>query len=164
MNTFDGRGEDMLGSTSIHLSFTEWTRTLHSKGSFGMQEVHGLMMESVISVRDQGNWIGDVDAVQSLTSPIVFRMAEQKPCNHPPDAQPTLPMLAIECWDELKDCPEENVVVKAHGNWVARLAATSYLVECSKQPSSKIKRITICPPKVCWACVRPEFRANVYVY
>jgi hypothetical protein len=164
MNAFDGQSEDMLKSTSIHLSFTEWARALDSEASIGTQAVNGLVIESIISIRDHGKWVGDVDAARALMNPIVFKMDQQKPCGHPPNAQPIVPMYAVECWDELKDCPEGLVVVKARGSWVARLAATCYLVECSKQPHSRIKRITICPDKVCWACVRPEFPANVYIH
>jgi hypothetical protein len=164
MNTFSGQSEDMLKSTSIHLSFTEWTRALDLEASIGTQAVNGLVIESIISIRDHGKWVGDVDAARALMDPIVFKMDQQKPCDHPPNSQPIVPMYAVECWDELKDCPEGLVVVKARGNWVARLAATCYLVECSRQPHSRIKRVTICPDKMCWACVRPEFPANVYIH
>ncbi|CAG9972410.1 unnamed protein product [Clonostachys byssicola] len=147
LNSFNGKSEDMLNSTSLHLSFTDWSRPLGPTTTISGKDVDGLVMESVVSIREHGRWVGDIDPANALQNPIVILMGPQEPCSHPPDEPPAVPMTAVECWDELRDCPEKLVVVKAHGNWVARLAATAYLVECSKQTPTKVKRITICPQK-----------------
>jgi hypothetical protein len=164
LNEFNGKAEDMLNATSLHLSFTDWSSPLRSAGSMGIQDVEGVMMESIISIREGGKWIGDVDAVSALNSPKLFKMEPQRPCHHEVNAPPTTPMTSIECWDELRDCPAGLVVVRAYGNWVSRLSATVYLAQLSMQSTSGIHRILVCPRKVCWACVEPVSPSTVFIY
>ncbi|CAM1502514.1 Fc.00g044980.m01.CDS01 [Cosmosporella sp. VM-42] len=165
MVDFDGKAEDMLGATSLHLSFTNWSRPLYSQDSLGAQAVGGVMMEAAISIREAGKWIGDVDAVSALRSSLVFTLHPEPPCSiHVVNAPPSTSMTSVECWDELRDLPPGIVVVKAHGNWVARLAAATYLAQSAKQGNKKIQRITLCPSRMCWACHEPKFPSNIYIY
>ena len=40
--------------------------------SHGKQNAHFTKMESVVSIREAGFWIGDVDVVASLKSPYIY--------------------------------------------------------------------------------------------
>lgn len=164
---FNGKAEDAFGAISMHLSFTDWKQPITGVADQGNRDAQYSKMESVISIREQGKWVGDVDISPALNDPRVYEMATQEPCDHPKDHPPRFPMVSIECWDELRDLPAGKVVVRAHGNWLARLArlaATTYLVQCAQEISSGIERITVCPPSVCWLCVEKEFQNNVFVY
>ncbi|KAM5382509.1 hypothetical protein ACJZ2D_002513 [Fusarium nematophilum] len=164
MNEFDGKAEDMLDATSLHLSFTNWSRPLNSGASWGIQGVEGLLMEAVVSIRDSGQWVGDVDAVEALRSDRIHWVRPNPNCDHGPNSLPTNPMTSVECWDEIRDCPQELAVVRASGNWVARLAATSYLVQKMRLGDLGPRRIFICPQDICWACVEMYGLNDIYIY
>lgn len=161
---FNGKPENLLDGTSLHLSFTSWSRPLADAASQGNIDSQGSMMESVISIRYKGEWIGDVDALCSLGCNILHWWSPQPPCSHEPNAPPKVFMTSLDGWDNLRDLPQGLAVVRAHGNWVARLSAAIYLAESYRQGNRKIERITICPDKVCWACHEPDFASNIYIY
>lgn len=89
MNQFDGRPENHLSSTTMHLSFTKWERSLDMAISQGKQDVQFPRKESVISIRESGRWIGDVDVMAALKSPHIYTSPPQKPCdcNHQNDKE-----------------------------------------------------------------------------
>ncbi|RSM18462.1 hypothetical protein CDV31_002597 [Fusarium ambrosium] len=161
MHEFNGKPEDMLDATSLHLSFTNWS---HSGGPSGMQGVEALLVEAVVSIRDSGQWVGDVDATTALGCDMIHQVKPNPNCNHEPHSLPTTAMISIECWDELRICPEGLAVVRASGNWVARLAATAYLVQKILLGELRRRRIFVCPDNVCWACIELQGLPDIYVY
>jgi hypothetical protein len=148
----------------MHLSFTSWEREIDMQGDQGNQDSQFRKMESLISIRERGKWVGDVDLILALRSPKIYWLPPQSACNHAPESAPSMPMLSIESWDELCDIPAGLVVVRAHGNWLARLAAAGFLAQQAEAEFSSVSRITICPLDVCWQCVQPEFADNIYIY
>lgn len=165
--TFNGRAENALHGTSLHLSFTDWQRSLDDIAERGNRDAQFLTMEAVVSIRDKGTWMGDVDAVKGLTSNIIRRMPPQPPCSHPEGSPPVIPMVSIEDWKSLRDLPylrDFSVVVRAHGNWLARLAVAAFLVQCAEHPGTPVNVITICPLSMCWACVKHKGWHYVYIY
>lgn len=164
MREFNGKPEDMLDATSLHLSFTNWSRPVNSGGPSGMRGVEALLMEAVVSIKDSGQWVGDVDATTALACDMIYQVKPNSNCSHEPHSLPTTSMMSIECWDELRDCPEDLAVVRASGNWVARLAATAYLVQKILLGELRRRRIFICPENVCWACVELEGLPDIYIY
>ncbi|KAI0856354.1 hypothetical protein F4860DRAFT_506763 [Xylaria cubensis] len=161
---FNGMRENALGSTSMHLSFTNWKHAIDQVKEHGTQDSQCHKMESVISIREKGRWIGDVDVMAALRSNNVYFMAPQPPCTHSPNAAPLQDMQSIESWNGLSDISAGLVVVRAHGSWLARLAATAFLAQQGNMEQSFVRRITVCPPNVCWQCHKPEFTGNVYIY
>ncbi|KAI3319528.1 hypothetical protein HD806DRAFT_525510 [Xylariaceae sp. AK1471] len=161
---FNGKLEDALGATSMHLSFTSWERAIDQPGDQGNQDSRYRKMESIVSIRERGKWIGDVDMISALRSAKIYQLPPQSTCDHAPGSAPAVLMISVESWDDLCDLPAGLVVVRAHGNWLARLAVASFLAQQAEEHSSSISRITICPPNVCWRCVIPEFVNNVYIY
>ena len=159
---FNGRAEDHFGKTSLHLSFTEYYVPLYQNASHG-QDNQIFFLESVISVYDSGVWVGDVDILRALEGAQVHRMAIL-PCNHVDDVQYTTKMISAEGWDDILDPPNENFVIRASGNWVARLAATAILSQ--SLPKEDWAAITVCPNSFCWSCNfqferNPDFAHNL---
>lgn len=151
----------------MHLTFTNWERPLEGISSRGNQDVQVFLMESVISIRERGRWIGDVDVLPALRSPIIYELPRQEACSHSKSEPPGIHMTSIECWDELREFPAGNVVVRANGNWLARLATTAYLAQYAERHQGSIRRITLCPPSVCWKCMNDyiqQISANIYIY
>lgn len=163
---FDGKAENLLSSTSLHLSFTNWNRSLYITEDQGNQDEQFTSMEAVISIRESGKWIGDVDIMTALRSTALYQTSTHPECVHEAGAPPERRMTAIECWDEIRDIPSGVAVVKSHGNWLGRLAVASFLAQCSKDGSLTIDRVTLCPESVCWPCINAEdtFTNNVYIY
>ncbi|KAF4447046.1 hypothetical protein F53441_9345 [Fusarium austroafricanum] len=164
LNHFDGKREDMLSATSLHLSFTNWSQPLGSAETSGSQDVGGSIIEAVISIKDSGQWIGDVDVLKALESDMIHLVQSNPDCSHELDLLPQKSMQSIECWDELRDCPEEQAVIRAGGNWVARLAATSYLAQKMEQNGMRSSRIFICPEGVCWTCQGSGDMDDLFIY
>ncbi|RSM00017.1 hypothetical protein CEP52_009396 [Fusarium oligoseptatum] len=82
MHEFNGKPEDMLDATSLHLSFTNWSRPLNSGGPSGMQGVEALLVEAVVSIRDSGQWVGDVDAMTALGCDLIYQVKPNPNCSH----------------------------------------------------------------------------------
>ena len=165
MHIFDGRPENHFSSTSMHLSFTQWERSLDVASSYGRQDVQFTTKQSVISIRESGRWIGDVDVMAALSSPYINILPSQGTCSHTRTDQPAGQSLrSIECWDELRECQSGLAVVRVHGNWLARLAVTAFLAQRANQCEGTGATITLLPAEVCWACLKHTSHSNIYIY
>jgi len=158
---FDGIPEDCFTGTSLHLSFTDYHIPIFQTNSRGQKDSQISIWEAVISIRDSGVWVADVDILRALSDGPIYRIQPQKECNHPKDSVPSKPLLSVGCWNDVLDHQDGRLVVKAHGNWIARLAATVLLAQNSKRPAT---RISICPPHVCWMCLPQDHEHNVFIY
>ncbi|KAK4142186.1 uncharacterized protein C8A04DRAFT_13447 [Dichotomopilus funicola] len=169
MGAFDGQPADLFASTSMHLSFTQWGRSMDMADSHGTQDVQFTKMESVVSIRDAGRWIGDVDVVATLKSSYILSWSPtHSPCGHPTTSEPpkSVSLKSINNWDELRECQSGLAVVRVHGNWLARLAVTAYLAQRAEKAAGGGARITLLPSSVCWTCLMNdnEFHSVVYIY
>jgi hypothetical protein len=62
------------------------------------------------------------------------------------EQHPQLAATSVENWDELIEAPHTGcIAVRAHKNWVARLALTAFCVNQGLIP-------VILPVEVCWKC------------
>jgi len=164
--TYNGAKEDMFRHTTLHLSLTEWSSPLWGNNVVGERDSNGIHVEAVVSVRDSGHWIADIDPLRSLRNHHVTKLPSQEACPHPTALQkrPLPQMQAIETWDQVLDCEEGLMVVKSHKNWIARLAVVCVL---SHHCRLRHKRIVICPEAVCWECVNLTENLNqniIFVY
>ena len=131
---YNGQLEDCFSRTSLHLSFTDWTVPVSTGAAGrGRRSAEAMLVETLVSVFDRGNWIGDLDVLTALrrgcSQPdhkFFYRhtcdhdptgMHEEKPCSED--------IVAIRSWEEFLDRPNKTAVVMAHGNWEARLAAVA---------------------------------------
>src|SRR5204863_5857269 len=63
---FDGKAEDYFSRTWLHLSFTNYHVPMYDRDVRGGHDTQISILESVISVRDSGVWVADVDVLRAL--------------------------------------------------------------------------------------------------
>ena len=158
---FTGGDEDSFARTTLHLSFTEqeFVRsglTPTKKNSHNLDD-RVLFLESVVSVHDKGMWIADIDILKAIESNYFFRLTVENDRNQ---HQACLPsgrgLIAVDSWSEVLDMPKDSFIVRANGNWIARLAATavlSQMLEAIPIDKREFWSIIACPPYVCWRCL-----------
>ncbi|KAL9603036.1 MAG: hypothetical protein Q9219_001400 [cf. Caloplaca sp. 3 TL-2023] len=143
-NEFDGRISDHFGSTSLHLSFTTAEVPLNVGFSGGLDK-EASILETLFSVYEGGRWIADLNVFKWANS---LKLSKLPSCDvgHLDDKTWRSRIICIDSWLALVDAPEERVsLVRAHGNWQARLAASSISLALGY-------RTVILPEHVCWPC------------
>ncbi|KAF2443983.1 hypothetical protein P171DRAFT_316853, partial [Karstenula rhodostoma CBS 690.94] len=128
-NPYDFKRENNFKETSLHLSFTDWTFPLATDDARTID--HNVqVVEAVISVRDRGKWVGDINVLE-VDFQELLRL-KTMPCtmaDHTRSRSQNLDYdyTSIDSWEELLDGPNTVGIFRAHGNWAARLAAVSLL-------------------------------------
>ncbi|KAI4179393.1 MAG: hypothetical protein L6R41_007870 [Letrouitia leprolyta] len=143
-NEFDGHLSDHFGSTSLHLSFTG-AETPLNVGFSGGQDTEACILETLFSVYEGGRWIADLNVFKWANS---IKLSKLPSCmnQHLDTVTWRSGLICIDSWLGLVDAPEENVsLVRAHGNWQARLAASSISLALGYNT-------IILPECVCWQC------------
>ncbi|KAF2661025.1 hypothetical protein K491DRAFT_711278 [Lophiostoma macrostomum CBS 122681] len=149
---FDAEHIDSFGRTSLHLSFTDHHVPLYDHNVKIGQESQVSVVEAFISVRDAGAWIADINILEALNSARVVRLPPPRQCEHENQSVPDIGALSVDTWDDVLDCPEDKFVVRAHGNWLARVAVTSVLVQALRNRKNSTT-IRVCQPDTCWQCL-----------
>ncbi|KAK2761255.1 hypothetical protein FQN54_001777 [Arachnomyces sp. PD_36] len=122
---YDYKREDNFKDTSLHLSFTDWSMPLDTGGIRTIdKEVN--IIESIITIRDRGVFVADLDILSIQHGNLVNLSTDQK-CPGSHDDNEEYDYTSIDNWEELLDAPVSVGIFRAHGNWVARLAAASIL-------------------------------------
>lgn len=176
--SFDGKPAHSFEATSVHLSFTDYHVQMYD-GSRGSHDNQVSFLESVISVRDKGQWVADIDPLPLLTPTVafpnadlirsridtgVFRQIEpRRECQHSRDCKPNHDAVSVDSWEEILDIPNGMFVVRTGGNWVSRLALTMVALQQLRKASTHFA-ITVCPTDVCWACVTTDFRRHMFIW
>lgn len=146
----DGNREDKFQGTSLHLSFTGWKLPIvWVPEDYFDQDIH--FLGSVVSVRDHGTWVADIDVLASL--PHVLNSSLQGTrkifCSCP---RPYRPLegdwVSIDNWNELLDIPQTAAIVRSYANWSARLAVSSVL----HQVHPYRRAILVEEQNRCWKC------------
>lgn len=110
-----------------------------------MRDTEVFFLETIISVHYKGEWIADLDILPIFRNPL-FRPVKHTCCNHETShCGRDFGLTMVDSWEEFIDRPDGDAVVRAHGNWLARLAATSVCV-------SKGQLTIIFDKKLCWQC------------
>ncbi|EXJ76631.1 uncharacterized protein A1O5_01139 [Cladophialophora psammophila CBS 110553] len=131
---YEGQPEDCFSRTSLHLSFTNWSAPVSTGAAGrGRRSAEACLVETLVSVPDRGQWIGDLDVLTALRrgcSQPDHKFFYCHPCGHDlsrlgekqsyPDC-----IVAIRSWEEFLDRPNNPAVVQAHENWEATLAAAA---------------------------------------
>lgn len=155
---FDGKQENSFSQTSIHLSFTAYELPLQTETTDQhIIDRPARFVETLVSVYEGGNWVADLDIMSALQSNLVARFV----CNEGIMGSPAgdchksfvevfgdaHEMVSIDNWDEfLEQSESSDKVVRAHGNWLARLAFTATSVQQDRP-------LILLPADVCWACL-----------
>ena len=126
---FDGKLEDNFRSTTLHLGFTGYEAPLTS--SHGGKFLDAFFIEAKVSVHDFGNWVADIDVLSAMNSPLLLHVARHDTCEQAPvvGTLPSLDLICLDNWHEILEAPSYEAVVRAHGNWQARLAAACVSVK-----------------------------------
>jgi hypothetical protein len=137
---------DSLKGTSLHLSFTAWKMPLDWENT-GDIDQDIFLIESVVSVQFQGRWVADIDVLgRETSSPDVLTFR----CDCELNQQLGLDLVSLDSWQELLDLPPCVGVLRANTNWVARLAATSILI----QRGQGHQAVIVDGSRICWACFK----------
>ena len=124
-NPFDGKFEDCFQSTTLHLTFSGYELPL-DVGEYGGRNREAFLLESLVSVHDRGEWIADLDIISTFDDPKYQCIVDQPRClAGRPRPIPKFPLVSIDNWPELLELPTDAVIVRAHDNWLARLASAS---------------------------------------
>ncbi|KAL8789827.1 MAG: hypothetical protein Q9213_000895 [Squamulea squamosa] len=144
---FDGRLFDHFHNTSLHLSFTT-AQTPLNVGFSGGQDLEARILETLFSVYEGGKWIADLN-VSNVATAATFSRVPLCTTKHQADFRLSS-MTCIDNWLGLIDSPEDRVsLVRARGNWQARLAASSTSLALGYYT-------VILPDDVCWQCFDQE--------
>lgn len=147
---FDGRLEDSFSKTSLHLHFTDYVLPI-DVGTHGNKDIEVYFLESVVSVFDDGKWVGDLDILTQLASPLLYRL--DVTCNHGKGNTETEQLLdnpdftMTDNWDEILEDHDSATIVRSTDNHVGRLATTAMALQLEKTT-------VILPNRCCWACIK----------
>ena len=157
---YDGERVKSFKSTSLHLSFTNWTIPVASEGTrTGLIDQDAYFLESVVSVLDAGKWVADLDVLSLLQVKInLLGSINQCPGHEDDNSRPDY--MSIDSWEEFLDRPTEIAIFRAHGNWAARLAAASIL--CQQKQGSSCTLIR--PGSFCFRCLAKEKASDKLKY
>ncbi|RGP61385.1 hypothetical protein FLONG3_10541 [Fusarium longipes] len=143
---YDNGVVDKLRGTSLHLSFTTWKMPL-DWDTTGEIDQEAFLLESVVSVQDNGTWIADIDVLgrERESMDIVKFTCDCLDPHFPADGD----AVSLDTWEELLDSPPCVGIFRAKDNWAARLAAVSILIQQGKSHVA----IVVDGDRVCWRCL-----------
>jgi hypothetical protein len=149
---YDHKSTDSFVGTSLHLSFTKWKMPLDWTNT-GEIDQEIFLLESVVSVQDNGTWVADIDVLgREKHSPDVLSFS----CECPADGDAgERDMVSLDSWEELLDQPPCTGIMRARSNWVARLAATSILIQQGRAHTAVI----VGDGRICLMCLK-EFYSD----
>lgn len=131
-------------------------------GSHGACDTAIYILEAQVQVYDCGSWVADLNVLEALESPRLKHL--QCSCNaqscpsqngqrndedeNTKRRKNTLAdrLISVDCWEEFLQRPSQAGIIRSHGNWLARLAATSLSVQ-------KEYTTLLLPHDVCWSCI-----------
>ncbi|KAE8450728.1 hypothetical protein EG329_005641 [Mollisiaceae sp. DMI_Dod_QoI] len=165
-NQFDGVRENCFPDTTLHLTFSDWEMSIDT-GNRGGRDSEVFFLEAPIALHDRGVWIADLDILGSISNPrlSVIQNYRSPPCREAHSEYNTdIDFASIDCWEELLERPLEEGIVRAHGNWQARLAAAALGVQ-------RGHRTFVLSEDFCWNCYEVDdkeghnvFSANSYAH
>ncbi|KAI1088930.1 hypothetical protein F5B19DRAFT_485614 [Rostrohypoxylon terebratum] len=155
---FDGTMEDCFEGTSLHLSFSEASQAINV-GFSGGQDVEAYFLETLVSVHERGTWIAELDILKAFKScPDILRrrlkgdLVTACACDTASARGPRI--ISIDNFAEMLMPPMKAGIVRARGNWQARLAAVSICL-------AKGYIVVLKPEEMCWSCFsKANFRGH----
>jgi hypothetical protein len=147
---FDGNPSGgRFEGTSIHLSFTGFEAPVTVESS-SCREMEAYYLETKVAMNDEGEWVADLDILRGLADPrLEVQGLEGKKCAHGSTFASLGPeIVSIDCWEEILEPPNQILVLRSGGSWMARLAAVSIAYSRGYR--------CICLPTdhpICWTCI-----------
>ncbi|PVH72455.1 hypothetical protein DL98DRAFT_610640 [Cadophora sp. DSE1049] len=147
---FDGRWEDNFRSTSLHLKLTGYEYPINTS-QHGNRRNGALYAEAAISAHAQGQWIADIDILNLFERGGKHMKANgflgEGWLSRRHDSAEFGLLTSIDSWAEFLDRPPNTSIIRAKGNWSARLALAALML-------TRNDDVLIASGEVCWACVR----------
>ena len=166
---FDDKTENNFASTSLHVSLTGYHQVVNITANHGRRDKEVFYSEAVVSAHENGKWVGDIDVLglhrkrdkifSSYLSGTVDAIRKTKghrntilpdTCSHTQKQREDRSSLgvctSIDCWAEFLDVPPNPAVIRAKGNWIARLALAAAM--WSRNDSA-----VIVSSDLCWSCI-----------
>lgn len=142
----------------MHLSFTDFYKPYIQSDGNRNQDAQIFIQEAVISVHNRGAWIGDIDILGSLRSPLM-EIISSLPCSKEHNEVSLRRHLSLENWEDIIERRPLPSVIRAHGNWLARLAIVSMFVQTrpANIDDDSTKQIRVVPSDCCIACYLARF-------
>lgn len=151
---FDGQCINALDGTSLHLGFSGYEQPLFA-GEHGNQYIDAFFIETMVSLHDRGEWIADMDILAAHESSLIPRMTADSSCPMAADfTKPDFYLTAMDNWDEVLDPPLHEAVIRAYGNWQARLAAMVLSIQQGRRP-------ILCEDNMCWHCAQKHVQPRL---
>ncbi|KAK0612618.1 hypothetical protein B0T17DRAFT_511795 [Bombardia bombarda] len=146
---------DSFATTTLQLSLTghEMTLNLSRPGGHYREATY---LEARLSAYDAGSWMADVEVMQQQQQQQQQQGGRVLPagCGHGEreraDSADYGTIAVVDNWFEVLDAPLGSAVVRATGNWMARLALGSVL-QTNDEP------FVVCSAGgagICWGCVK----------
>jgi hypothetical protein len=144
---FRGDTFDSFKGTSMHLSFSGYSASLLPSDKHGVQDIDAYLLETVLSVYNGSEWIGDLNFLKTLESKNTFVRVDQVfDCGHDRKYEDNFRFVVFDSWEELLEGSEDTAVARAYKNWQARLALTCIAVQ-------RGYKVFVLPRSVCWKCL-----------
>ena len=122
---FEGQLEDCFAATSLHLGFSGYERPMSTE-EHGGRFIESFFIETLMAVHDRGKRVADLDVLFALELSKLYPLVRRPDCESKPAGhKPNFDLTAIDSWEELIEPPQGAGVIRAHGNWQARLAAAA---------------------------------------
>ncbi|KAH8809362.1 hypothetical protein F5884DRAFT_901460 [Xylogone sp. PMI_703] len=161
---FDGRLDDCFQSTTLHLAFSGYELPI-DVGIHGGRFTEAFFLEAVVSVHERGEWVADLDVLSTFDNPLFYSLVDQAACkDKTPVPIPKFSVVTVDSWKELIDRPTQVAVLRAHGNWIARLAAASLSVRLGIET-------VVFGETCCWTCgqnmlaqIQAKTTSNIEMY
>ncbi|KAJ2998734.1 hypothetical protein NUW58_g229 [Xylaria curta] len=156
-NIFTGKMEDCFKGTSLHISFSQASQAVNVNFSGG-PDIEAYFLETLISVYSRAQWIAELDVLSSISNPNLKSAAEilrYKTCNckgHDSTGGGSS-IISIDNFAEMLVPPNHPGIIRADGNWQARLAATSLCI-------AKGYRVVIKDKSTCLVCIIDKIKAR----
>ncbi|KAI9682572.1 MAG: hypothetical protein M1822_006870 [Bathelium mastoideum] len=164
---FEGQSQNSFQSTSLHISLTGYELALNT-GAQGLRDEEVVYVEASVSIHEEGEWVGDIDILSLykfndiLTAPPSHEFQQliyegwlrehvlPAQCAHSEgekkDRSRWVKVVSIDSWIEYLDTPLKSCVIRAKGNWTARLAFAAAM-------RGREENALIAAGEICWACV-----------
>ncbi|KAI0457846.1 hypothetical protein F5B21DRAFT_53627 [Xylaria acuta] len=164
---FDGKLHDSFGSTTLHLTFTDYIFPV-DVGNHGHRDFEVYFLESLVQVYDRGDWVADLDVLRTLEQDIAWTVGKtshwKQPmfssiseCEHVKHAETGRMtqtdhsvLTAIDDWNEILDPPNTVSIVRSLDNWLGRLATAAVCRQLGFL-------VIVLPGRVCWPCIHGEW-------
>jgi hypothetical protein len=153
-SNYDFKRQDYFESSSLHLSFTGQRFPIVSTDIDNIDQ--GIFfLQSIVSLWDGGSHVADLNLLDVQRTELT-RVRLACSCATPSTEIQGMDIRCLNSWEDVIQPPQRMAVMRAHGNWSARLAAAAIFIQQGKGHT-----VGLLPPgPLCWKCLEKFFGAS----